>query len=370
MIESIATTPGELIKALLTARGWTQDDLASIMDRSRQSVNELISGKTALTPETAKALSVAFDNEFETWWMLEGKYRVSLLDAPAQDNKRLSILKLAPIKHMQERGWLSPDKTIDELEPELKQYYETNDLDGDFELPMSFKRTIKESILNRAELAWAFRVKHLASMLNAAPYDERKLDQMFRELRTLAAKSKAVLKVPNVLQSYGIRFVIVEPLPRARIDGAAMWLGEGSPVIALSVRFDNIGSFWFALLHECIHIKHRDRFSLDINLEESINSQDEQEIRTNLEAAEILVPQFKLESFMERWRPYYSAARINNFATQMGIHPGIIVGQLQHRKEVGYNSHRDLMIKVRDLVTLTAFTDGWGRPTPQVRKVK
>lgn len=368
-METTATTPGELIKELLTARGWTQDDLASIMGRSRQSVNELVAGKTALTPETAQALATAFDNDFETWWMLEGQYRLSLLETPTQDNKRLSILKLAPIKHMQERGWLSPDKSIEELEPELRQYYETDDLEKGFELPMSFKRTVKLPELNRPEIAWAFRVKHLASMLPAPTYDERNIDRMLSELRTLAAKSRAVHKVPDVLRNYGIRFVIVEPLPRARIDGAAMWLGEASPVIALSVRYDNIGSFWFALMHECIHIKYRDQFSLDTNLDESIHSEDEQEVRANREAAEILVPRFKLETFMDRWRPYYSAARINNFATQIGIHPGIIVGQLQHRKEVGYNAHRDLMAKVRDLVTLTAFTDGWGRPTPQVRKV-
>lgn len=364
------TSPGDLIKQLLTQRGWTQDDLAVIMARSRQSVNELTSGKTALTPETAKALSIAFDNEYEMWWMLEGKFRESLLDNPIPtDAKRLSILKLAPIKHMQDRGWLSPDKTLEELEPELKEYYETDNLEGDFELPMSFKRTVRQAMLNRPELAWAFRVKHLASMLPAVRYEDKNIDYMLRELRALAAKSKAVHKVPDLLKSYGIRFLIVEPLPRAKIDGAAFWLDETSPVISLSMRFDNIGSFWFALLHECFHIKHRDRFSLDTNME-SLETTDECELRANKETAELLVPKTKLEAFMNRWRPYYSAARINNFATQIGIHPGIIVGQLQHRKEIGYNAHRDLMAKVRDLVTLTAFTDGWGRPTPQVRKVR
>jgi HTH-type transcriptional regulator / antitoxin HigA len=356
-------SPGDLIKGLLTERGWTQEDLASIMNLSRQSVNALISGRTALTPETAKRLSLAFDNSFDMWWMAEGRYRESLLDNPhIVDGKRL--------EHMQKRGWLSPDKSADELEPELKEYFETDNLESDFELPMAFKRTVKQLKLNRSELAWAYRVKHLASMLPAAPYDDRRMDDLLKTLRPLAAKSKAVHRIPDVLSGYGIRFVIVEPLPRAKIDGAAFWLNEKSPVIALTARYDNIGSFWFALIHECIHIKYRDRFSLDSDMEGSIDSQvDEEELRANREAAEILVPQKALNQFMNRWRPYYSTARINNFATQLGIHPGIIVGQLQHRKEIGYNTHRDLLAKVRELVTLTAFTDGWGRPTPQIRKV-
>ena len=373
-MKEAATTlsPGDLIKELLTKHGWTQDDLAAIMNRSRQSVNEMISGKTSLTPENAKALSIAFDNSFDTWWMLEGKFRESMLTNPRlEEGKRLSILKLAPIEHMQKRGWLSKDKTLDELEPELKEYYETDDLERDFELPMAFKRTVKESKLNRPELAWAFRVKHLASMLPTGRFEDKRMDSLLMALRKLSAKSKAVHRVPDLLNSYGIRFVVVEPLPRAKIDGAAFWLNDSSPVIALSIRFDNIGSFWFSLLHECMHIKYRDRFSLDSDMESTIGLPiDEQEERANVEAADLLVPQGRLHKFMLKWRPYYSQARINNFATELNVHPGIIVGQLQHKKEVGYNAHRDLMVKVRDLVTLIAFTDGWGRPTPQIRKVR
>jgi HTH-type transcriptional regulator/antitoxin HigA len=43
------------------------------------------------------------------------------------------------------------------------------------------------------------------------------------------------------------------------------------------------------------------------------------------------------------------------------MHPGIIVGQLQHRGEIGYSAHRDLLAKVRAIVTETSLTDGWGR---------
>lgn len=369
-METTAQSPGELIKELLTANAWTQDDLAAAMDRSRQSVNEMILGKTALTPETAMALATVFGNDFDTWWMLEGRYRQSLLEGSEMaDGKRLSILKIAPIKDMQKRGWLTPDKSVDELEPELKEFFGTDDLEKDFELPMAFKRTVKDAKLNRAELAWSMRAIHLAAALPAiAPFDHDRMDDLLRELRKLAAKSKAVHKVPELLAKYGIRFVIVEPLPRAKIDGAAFWLTESAPVIALSVRFDNIGSFWFCLMHECVHIKHRDSFSVDTDMESKIGvTANEQERRANTQAAEILIPQWRLNTFIERSAPYYSYARINDFATQLQIHPGIIVGQLHHRKEVGYSKLREVTVKIRDLVTLTAFTDGWGHPMPHIK---
>jgi HTH-type transcriptional regulator/antitoxin HigA len=45
----------------------------------------------------------------------------------------------------------------------------------------------------------------------------------------------------------------------------------------------------------------------------------------------------------------------------MKIHPGVVVGQLQHRGEVAWSAHREMMSRVRSIVTSTAMTDGWGQ---------
>lgn len=362
-------SPGDLVRQLLSERKWTQDDLADIMGRSRQSVSDIISGRSALTPETARALASAFGNTFLDWWMAEGQYQEALLNQSVEPAPKAisSIVKLAPVKEMQRRGWLSPDKSLEELEPELKAFFGIDDLERDFSLPISFKRTLAKPQLNREERAWVCRAFHLAKMVPAERFREGRIAGLQSDLRKLAAKSRAVHKVPDLLSRYGIRFLIIEPLRKAKIDGAAFWLNDWSPVIALSVRFDNIGSFWFALMHEVMHIKNQDAFSLDSELVETPDGKSipDFEQRANWEAQEALVPQTALASFIRTYKPYFSSTRINNLATQLEIHPGVIVGQLQHRKEVGYNSHREAMVKVRELVTLTAFTDGWGHPLPQ-----
>jgi HTH-type transcriptional regulator/antitoxin HigA len=192
------------------------------------------------------------------------------------------------------------------------------------------------------------------------------LSALEKDLRVLAAYPSEVRHLPKVFGKYGIRFVIVEPLTGAKIDGAAFWLSEKAPVIAVSARFDRIDAFWFTVMHEFSHIRHGDALSVDDELIGEtgcmeVITKDEFETRADSEAAASLIAKDELDSFVRRLGPLYSKERIIQFAHRIKIHPGIIVGQLQHRGEVGYFAHRELLAKVRSIITETALTDGWGK---------
>jgi len=88
---------------------------------------------------------------------------------------------------------------------------------------------------------------------------------------------------------------------------------------------------------------------------------EDAERRADEEAAATLVPPQELRSFMRRVGPLYAKDRIIQFAHRIKMHPGVIVGQLQHRGEIGYAANREMLAKVREIVTQTALTDGYGR---------
>lgn len=357
------------IKDALEARGWTQKDLAYVMGRSASQISNLMVGRSELAPEIAQELGVVLGGGGEYWLGLDSAYRLSQTDYVDPSVLTRSKIFGYPIKEMQKRRWIAETREASELECELKHLLGTDDLDdplsmrGESELPFeaSFKRTAKEADLNKPEKAWVARARQLAAYYPVVQYHEANVDQLQRELRKYAAKSQAVRRVPELLARYGIRFVVVEPLKTVKIDGAAFWLDAKSPVVAMSLRFDNIGSFWFALMHEVDHIKHRDRFSFD-DLE--MFPTDETEKRANENAAQTLVPRAEMDAFIKTYSPRYSEARINNLATRLQIHPGIIVGQLQHRGEISYAAFKSMLKKVRHLVIDLAFTDGWGQPIP------
>jgi HTH-type transcriptional regulator/antitoxin HigA len=64
-------------------------------------------------------------------------------------------------------------------------------------------------------------------------------------------------------------------------------------------------------------------------------------------------------------RPLYSKHRIQDFAARVKVHPGIVVGQLQHRGEISFAHSREMLTKVRHIITASTLTDGWGFMPPR-----
>ncbi len=358
---------------MMENRGWTQDDLALIIGKSRQSINDIVSGRSGIALDTAMLLSAAFGNGAQEWLKWDQLYRLSTADKDLSEvRERAELYGKAPIRDMIKRGWIRPTADAGELKSELEAFFGPEALAGGLEFPIAAKRTVKLSYLNLAEIAWCFRARQLASGLLTGLFSASRLEKAESTLRRLAAHPKEARHLTRVLCDCGVRFLVIEPLPNVRIDGIAFWDDRG-PVIAVSIRHDRIDGFWFTVMHECSHIRHGDPLSVDTGLVDATKGivalvEDGAELRANAEAAAALIPPAELDSFIRRVGPLYPQERIVQFANRVKIHPGIIVGQLQHRRELGYMALREFLVKIRESVTSTALTDGWGQfitPTPK-----
>jgi HTH-type transcriptional regulator/antitoxin HigA len=266
---------------------------------------------------------------------------------------------------MQKRGWIKPTKTITALQGCLAAFFslpEINRLKA-----ATLRASAQESELTPEQLAWCVRALQLAKSVPAKRFTNKSFAEGIPQLRALANFPENVRKVPKVLSEMGIRFVVIEHLPKSKIDGAALWLGDdwGRPVVALSLRYDRIDSFWHTLFHELSHIKNKDSYVLDVDIVGadrclSHEALSKIESRANEEAAEMLIPKEMLHSFIVRTRPFYYTEKIIQFANLIKIHPGIIAGQLQYRKEIDWSANRLMLVKVRDILISGAMTDGFG----------
>jgi HTH-type transcriptional regulator / antitoxin HigA len=359
--------PGEFIREELEARGWTQGDLAQIMNRPLRLVNELVAGKKQITPDTARGLAKAFGDDDPLYWMnLDSAYRLANSE-PVDDGvgRRAKLYSLFPVREMMKRNWIEQSDNLDVVEHRVCRFFKIKNLDEKPELPHAAKAD-QYGERTSLQFAWLFRAKELAASVQAGPYSEDKLKSAIGKLRELLIAPEEIRQVPTILADAGIRFVIVEFLPGAKIDGAAFWIDD-VPVIAMSLRFDRVNNFWFVLRHEMEHILRRDGTVIDVELTENLERKTPvslQEDRANLEAGDFLIPRYELESFITRVRPLYSEQRILLFAKRIGVHPGLVVGQLQYRNEVPYTHFHKHLVKIREIVTQTALTDGWGTVPP------
>ncbi len=364
-------SPGDFIREELKKRSWAQEDLAQILGRTATRISQLLKGKQDVTPEIAVELETAFGIPAAVWLQREAEYRLALMKPETADvRKKAALYELAPIRDMEKRGWIKKTASAEELESELTRFFGVSDLSSPPVIPVSTRRTVimaEQSDLSPAQRAWCFRARTLASEQIVSRYDPNNFEECIRKLRPLAAFAPETRKVASVLSSYGIRFAVVEPLPSAKIDGAAFWIGD-DPAIAMSVRYDRIDAFWFTLCHELSHVRHRDPISIDVALmgEDAVPSamKEDFEERADNEAACMLIPHDKLDSFIRRVAPTYNKERIVQFAHVVKIHPGIIVGQLQHRGQIGYSANREMLVKVRQhAISGATIVDGWGHST-------
>lgn len=362
--------PGEYIKRELVKRGWGQADLASVIQRPLPTVNEIIKGKRAITPEMAIALGRAFKNSPDLWAHREAAYRMSLVKASDDETGKLAYMyEVAPIKDLQRRGWINPEaKTISQLAAELVRFMGDSSL-SEMQVPAALaKQTFSAIEFSNAQRAWLLQASHIARRVNVRNYKRESLEAALPKLRKLAAKPEAAANIPIALAELGVRLVVIEDLPRTRIDGAAFFLdgNEGKPVVALSMRLDRMESFWHTLGHELRHIINRDPISLDADLvgESRETLVIEMEKKADSEAADWMIPETEIKSFILRSKPWFTKDSIIAFASRMGVHPCIVIGHLQHLEIIGWDRHSDVRPKIREHVLATTTCDGYGKRNP------
>lgn len=365
LAETVA--PGEFIKEALDERGWTQIDLAEVMGRTHRHVNEVINGKSGITPRTARELAAAFDTSPEFWLNLESQYQLSRSDADDAAVSRRARLYRFPIRAMVKRGWIDKTDDLDQLEREVLQFYGASSLDEVKEFRHAAKRSTGDE-LSDLQLAWLHRVRQVAKSVFVPEFTTQSLEKALRRVEQLRSDVREIRHVPRVLSEAGIRFALVEAPDGSKIDGVCFWLDGKLPVVALSLRLDRIDNFWFVLRHELEHVRcghGKNGYVVDVNLDEAGAGSETSEAEriANLAAAEFCVSQARIKSFIARKQPYISERDVLAFAKICGVHPGLVVGQL-HNHLKNYKNFRSHLVSVNRELFDNAVVDGWGRVAP------
>lgn len=337
--------PGETLQETLDMHGLSQAELAERTGRPKKTINEIIQGKAAITPDTALQLELVLRVPATFWLAREAKYRAWLArkDEDARLDKDIDFLQKLPIKEMVSHGWIEKSKGKRELARSVLQFFGVVSSD---KIPLveqaAFRRSETFTTNAWALAAWLRKGALEARSVSVCDYNREKFAAALTKIRKVTPDKPAVF-VPRITQlcaNAGVTVVFVPELPGTLVSGAMRWLTHNRPLIQLSLRYKTDDMFWFSFFHACGHVfnEHAKR---EVLLENQLqNTLDQRELVANQFAMDLLIPQPALDRFIEK-RSFTQDA-IRRFGKDLGIAPGIVVGRLQHDGHLDLNNGKAL----------------------------
>lgn len=340
-----ASPPGHLIQEYLEELGISARELARRCGRSGKLMAEITAGKAPIEPETALQLERVLDVPAAIWINMEAAYQ--LHRAWVIENEALeSCYKWAnsfPLKDLAERKYIARPQAKSEQVRELLKFFGVGSVkaceDRMAELLAVHFRTSEKFTNDTLSLAAWIRIgERRAAEAEALDYDRDAFLGALKDIRDLTTVTldKAMPEIEKKCAAAGVIFVLEKPLPKMRASGVSRWLSPRRALIQQSLRHKSDDHFWFTFFHECAHILLHSRKEVFIDMVKGPGSADpRQEAEANAWAADFLVPVEKMRAFVSTFGG--SEAEVRQFANSLGIAPGIIVGQLQHSRVIGFS---------------------------------
>ncbi|HEX8670744.1 MAG TPA: HigA family addiction module antitoxin [Longimicrobium sp.] len=336
--------PGEVVQELMEYAGLTQVDLAERTGRPKKTINEIIQGKAAITPETALQLERVLGVSADHILGLEQAHRSFLArkSARAVLADEIGWLKEIPLGEMIKRGWVKKlqDK-VDQLEEVLRYFGVASpkawaQVWAGVQGSIAYRRSTKFDTDFAAVATWLRQGEILASDIPAAPYDARAFRAALAQIRALTSAWPFQEELVRLCAEAGVVVLFVPEIKGLHVSGATRWLSPEKALIQLTLRGRAEDLIWFSFFHEAAHILLHGKRTVFVEPKDTKDRPEAQEEReANDFAGDFLIPPDAYRKF--RSENVFSAPAVQIFAREIGVSPGIVVGRLQHDGVVGWN---------------------------------
>ena len=322
--------PIEAIKFRMDQLGLTRKDMVPYIG-TKSKVSEILNGKRPLTLAMMRSLNKNLGISAE----------VLLKEPGAGFPNEMQELEWHrfPVVEMAKRCWIPKVDDVKEKAEELMRGFIAQ-AGGPEMVSLAFFRQGKGARYNSkmdpyALTAWCIRVLTLARknpLKNKYVKGSVKLSAL-QEVARLSYFENGPLLAREYLEKQGIHLIVAPHLHKTYLDGAAMLLPDGTPVIGLTIRHDRIDNFWFCLLHELAHVaKHLstakriivddlDLRGHDPEIEDKIENEADEMTRNGL------IPKKVWDKKPMGGKAI--AAEVYALAKKLKIHPAIIAGRIR-----------------------------------------
>jgi len=340
-----AVAPGTILAEWLEERGMSQSELSDRMGRPKKTINEIIKGKAAVTPETACQLEAVTGVEASFWTNAERLFRERAARL-AEEERLLSWLSWSrqfPVARLARLGWMEPATDRSGQVRALLRWLGVASPEAWEAVYVQAQTAYRKSPTFAADPihlgAWLRQGELQAAGIECSPFTEVAFCSGLSEIRHLTAEPFDRVRggLVDRCRGAGVALVFVPELPKTHVSGATRWLAQSKALIQLSLRYKTDDQLWFTFFHEAAHLLLHGKKEVIV---ETGDSDDPQEREANQWAEDFLIPPADWKAFVEsrRWK----ASDIQAFAGRLGIAPGIVVGRLQHGNHIPFSSGNHL----------------------------
>lgn len=328
--------PGITLYEVLEDKGMSQAELAERTGRPTKTINEIIKGKSALTPETAIQLERVLGIPASFWNNREKNYRDWI--ARQEERKVLAEhipwMKKFPIRAMIKMNWIEEHSDpISQLEDLLRYLGVASPIQWQNILQgTQWRQSSTFTVDPHAVTAWLRQGEIRSAQIKCDHFNEAYFRSSLKEIRRLTSQppESFVSQMTRLCAQSGVAVVFVPEIPGTRTCGATRWLSPSKAMIMLSLRYKTDDHLWFTFFHEAAHLllhgKREVFLEDDDNVSDEVHSKEEEADRF---ASDFLIPPEDYKQFHPRGA-HISHDDIIEFAHLLGIAPGIVVGRLQH----------------------------------------
>jgi len=361
-----AVPPGDTLLEVMESLGITQAELAERTGRPTKTINEIIKGKAAITPETALQLERVMGVPASLWNNLEQNYRTALARAAERERLEGQIKRLEgiPVRPLVRMKWVEEHSDpVSQLQAILSFFGVASieawqDLWGGVKRATAFRQSLAYQSDYAVIAAWLRKGELDARTIQCQPFDPSRFRDTLEEARGLTADPRSIPgKLVTLCAAAGVAVTFVPELPKLRLWGATRWLTPDKALIQLSLRYKTDDHVWFTFFHEAGHVLLHGKRTVfventPVGVQPTRDPQtgtpqggDEEEAQANKFAADFLIPPDRYGEFVEAGSK--SCVAIQAFAKDLGIASGIVVGRLQHDEVIPYNACNGLKARFR-----------------------
>ncbi len=340
-----ASAPGDTIFEILTSKGLTTAEFARVLRIAPDKANALVNGQAVITSSIAKLLEKHIGGSVGFWLNRESQYRADLLRLQRETESEAEWLREFPIGDMQNFGWIPSSST--NVTRNLIEFFGVTDICAwrekyrDVVESVAFRRSPSFDSGLGATAAWIRQGEREAERIHCDVWEPERFKIALPKIRQLTRKkypSSFISALQVICASCGVAVVVVRAPNGCRASGVTCFLSPTKAMILLSFRYLSDDHFWFTFFHEAGHLLLHGHTTLFVEGAEIPSSEDE-EREANEFAEEVLIPR-ELRGAM-LCLPQNGMAIIK-FAREIGVSPGIVIGQLQHYQRLTHQQFNNL----------------------------